>query len=73
MHLLKWLVVLLTSPFWVPTLLTGIGVSLVAAGVIVAIVWFFSLCIIIAILQVLYKLHLYIKTLYKKIEEFKWK
>ena len=73
MHVLKWLFILLTTPFWVPTLLTGIGIIIIALGVIIFLIWFFSLCAIIAILQVLYKLHLSLRAFYKKLWIFKWR
>jgi hypothetical protein len=72
MHLLRWLIILMTSPFWVPTLLTGVGILIAALGTIVFVIWLISLCIIIGILKTLYKLHLNLKEFYKKIWSLKW-
>lgn len=62
----------MTTPLWVPTLLTGVGILIAILGVIAFVIWFLILCIIIAILQVLFKLHLYFKTFYQKIGLIKW-
>lgn len=67
MFFLKWLAIIVTTPIWIPVFLASIGILITVVSVFIVIVWFFILCGVIAFLQMLFRLHLYLKRLYKRI------
>lgn len=67
MFFLKWLVIILTTPIWIPAFLASVGILITVVSALIVIVWFFILCGVIAFLQTLFRLHLYLKHLYKRI------